>query len=335
MFRQIVSSGYSAAKALGIDSAIGATGWRRRRLLVLCWHGVSLDDEHLWRGGLYIPVALFRARLEALRRTGCAVLPLDEALDRLKCGTLPPRSVSITFDDGLYDFLAVAVPILQEFNFPATVYLPTYYVDDQRPVPSLMISYLLWKGRGPGRRLANGIPVTNEVEVEAAYNKIFEQFDHDRASAADKDEMSRSIAGQLEIDYEALRRRRLLSLITAAETRQLHRGGLITVEAHTHRHRTPVDLGLMMRELEDNNRRIEEITGRRPVHFCYPSGVYRAAYFPLFERAGYKSATTCDAGFTSSSTNPYLTPRLLDHMGLQQWQYEGWLSGLLAVLHRG
>jgi peptidoglycan/xylan/chitin deacetylase (PgdA/CDA1 family) len=331
MASSIANIAYALPQKLGVNAAFGRTSWRQSRLLILCWHGVSIDDEHLWRGGLYIPGSLFRTRLEALQRGGYSVLPLDEAIDRLLAGDLPPKSVALTFDDGLYDFVAVAAPILEQFRYHSTVYLPTYYVDDQKPVPPLMISYVLWKGQGPGRRLSNGMPVTSPSEADAACKRILDEIERDHASAADKDRIASEIAADLGLDDASIRSRRMLYTMTAAEAQNLQRGGLVTFEGHTHRHRTPTDLDLMRRELRDNNRRIEEITGRRPVHFCYPSGVYRREYFPLFEEIGYKSATTCEPALMTRTTNPFLAPRLLDHMGLRQAKYEGWLAGLFAI----
>lgn len=72
------------------------------------------------------------------------MLPLSEAVDRLQSRSLPPRAVTITFDDGFQDFYSVAYPIIESFGFPVTLYLSTYYVEYNRPVFDVMCSYLLW-----------------------------------------------------------------------------------------------------------------------------------------------------------------------------------------------
>ncbi len=334
MLRQrVAASVYSAAKSLRLDAAARNSSWRRRRLLVLCWHGISLDDEHLWRPGLYITPSLFRERLETLAAGNYNVLPLDEGLTRLWADDLPPRSVVITFDDGFYDFAVHAAPLLAEFGFPATVYLTTYYVDYQRPVFDLIVSYMLWKSCGSGRSLRDGTSLANASDALAASAKILRESAERGYSAQQKDDLSRELARELGIDYDLILRRRLLHLMTAGEVSHLAKGK-ITFELHTHRHRTPSETDLMRNELRDNARRIEELTGASPRHLCYPSGVFRPQYFPMFEEERVRSATTCELGMASHSNNRFMIPRMLDMMSLTSLQYEGWLSGVYALGRR-
>lgn len=239
--------------------------------------------------------------------------------------------MAITFDDGFYDFYRHAVPALQEFGFPATLYLTTYYVDFQRPLFNLTVSYLLWKTAAPGRRLPDGSPLTTRSEADALAARITEQADREGLTGAQKDERARCLAGDLGIDYDALIKSRVLQLMSAEEVRKTAGSSLITFEAHTHRHRTPVAAESMARELRDNQDRIQQITGRRPVHFCYPSGVYRRDYFPLLEKEGFKSATSCVMRIATAEDHPYLLPRFLDHSGVTDAHYRGWLSGVRAI----
>jgi hypothetical protein len=133
------------AESMGVSRLISSSSWRRHRLLILCYHGVSMFDEHEWEG-LYISPQTLSRRMELLARSRCNVLPLSEALSRLQDGTLPDRAVVLTVDDGFYDFFGVAFPIVESFGYPVTLYLTTDYVDFNRPVFDPMCSYLLWKG---------------------------------------------------------------------------------------------------------------------------------------------------------------------------------------------
>jgi peptidoglycan/xylan/chitin deacetylase (PgdA/CDA1 family) len=108
----------------------------------------------------------------------------------------------------------------------------------------------------------------------------------------------------------------------------------VDIQLHTHRHRTPKDRSLFLREIEDNRKSIQAMTNVSATHFCYPSGVYDEAFLPWLEEAGVVSATTCDTGFASRGSHPLLLPRLLDVSGLSDLEFEGWLTGVSAALPR-
>ncbi|MDP9112103.1 MAG: polysaccharide deacetylase family protein [Acidobacteriota bacterium] len=323
----------STLVALGAEAWVSKSSWRTQRLLVLCWHGLSNEDEHVWRPGLYISPQLFRRRLEILAELGCSVLSLDDALKRLWAGDLPPRSVVITFDDGFNDFATKAVPMLREFGFPATVYLTTYHVDDPHPLFNLIVSYALWKSSGRGRRLPNGTPIGNRKEAELAAQSVVRQAAAEGLSPAEKNARARELTGSLGLDYDELCGRRMLCLMTADQVRDAAKSN-VAVEAHTHRHRTPDDLDLMVRELRDNISCIQQITGRRPAHFCYPSGVFNERYFPLLEQEGFLSAATCEHGLATRRGHPYMIPRWLDKQKQTENSYRWWLSGLRPFIER-
>jgi len=307
---------------------------RRNSLLILCYHGISLRDEHKWWPHLFITAEHFRQRLECLRRVGASVLPLGEALIRLQKGSLPPRSVVLTFDDGFYDFLEHAAPMLSEFGFPCTLYLTTHYCGYRLPIINLILDYLLWKAGKDSIRLPEfGLETLQPVQTYDQRQKVVKHLlnwiERREMSTTGKDEIAQMVAGNLGIDYRAILQRRILQILSPSEVMKVASAG-IDVQLHTHRHRTPRDRTLFLAEIEDNRRRIVELTGKDPVHFCYPSGQYSPEFFGWLSDAGIKSATTCESGLALRSSQSMKLPRVLDDSGMSSLRFESAIAGLFV-----
>lgn len=340
MLREIKQATLRGLKRAGLFERCLRSRWRRQRLLVLCYHGISLDDEHQWNPGLYVLASLFETRLRMLAEGGFSVLPLDEAVERLYSHDLPPASVVITVDDGHYDFYSQAYPVLRKYGFPVTLYLSSFYTEFNHPIFDGFCSYLLWKAR---RSRASAKP---EIGLDRAFDltagsgragawQAIKQFTmREGLDAAEKDRVLRELAAHLELSYEALAAKRILQNLNPSEVSLLAKDG-VSIQLHTHRHRTPRDRELFLREIRDNRDCIRRMTSTDPVHFCYPSGVHDPQFLPWLAEAGVVSATTCDRGLNDSNAHPLVLSRILDHSGLQPIEVEGWLTGCSAWLpHR-
>jgi peptidoglycan/xylan/chitin deacetylase (PgdA/CDA1 family) len=339
MLKSLKRVALKCLKTGGIFSLIKQSKWRQERLLIIAYHGVSLEDEHEWDPELFIHPDFFRTRMQMLKKLGCTVLPLGEAIRRLYENDLPENCIALTFDDGYYDFYKVVLPVLKEFNFPATVYLTTYYVQYNRPVLDSVCSYLLWKAGNTTLDLLRITGDSSKIYLSSAEarasvsNHLLEFARKNNFSAEEKDHLAAELARQLKIDYEALCAKRILHLLNPNEVRHLAAEG-IDIQLHTHRHRSPLNLQLFSREINDNRKSIEEMTGSRATHFCYPSGNFDNAFFAWLEDLDVVSATTCDPGFASRDSNPLLLPRLVDTSTLSPIEFEGWLAGVSAALPR-
>jgi peptidoglycan/xylan/chitin deacetylase (PgdA/CDA1 family) len=328
------TSALTALRATGAYARAANSKSRSEKLLILCYHGLSLRDEHEWAGHLFITPERFRQRLQCLQDIKANVLPLSEAIERLNAGKLPPRSVAITFDDGFYDFLAHAVPIVSAFGFPCTLYLTTYYSGRRMPIVNLALDYLIWKSGSrcisfPEQGLVTEMDTSNWQGRIEVVRRLGEWFDKQNFTTEQKDDFARSLAGRFGIDYEELLRSRLLQIMTPEEASRAANAG-IDIQLHTHRHRTPRDQRLFEREIIDNRARIAEITGSIPDHFCYPSGVYADEFLPWLRNLAVKTATTCERGFATPANNRLLLPRLLDDSNLSLLQFEAFVSGVLS-----
>ena len=322
------------AEATGVSRLLSESAWRRHRLLILCYHGVSMYDEHEW-GDLYISPDTLQRRMGFVARARCNVLRLADAVTRLQNGTLPDRSVVITFDDGFHDFFSVAYPIIESFGYPVTLYLTTYYVEFNRPVFDPMCSYLLWKGRLKQHLEWPEVfpaPVAlNDSGLQCAASMIKQFALSRKLSGREKDDLLARLAQRMGIDYQDLCRKRVLHLITPEEARELAARG-VDLQYHTHRHRVYRSRERMFSELQDNHRRIATFTSNEPRHFCYTGGFYLPEYLVYLKEYGMLSATTCKPGLCTARTNPLLLPRLVDTMGISDLEFRAWLKGTADLL---
>ena len=329
-----------ASNGLGLAPVISRSNWRRQRLLILCYHGISEGEEHASHPEMFLPPEIFARRMDLLAESGCKVLGLGEALHLLHQGKLPPRSVAITFDDGWADFPVHALPVLQKHGFPATVYLTTYYCLLQRPLFRFALAHTMWKqqSRLVENRTFSWLPQQLDLGSEANRNALMWQIDdyakQQDLSGQQKDDLAAAFAEVIGFDYGAFSRQRLFQLMNPAEVAALARAG-IDIQLHTHRHRTPLDRERFIAEINKNRQLITEITGAGDiVHFCYPSGAIRPDFIPWLKEAGIESATTCLNGLATREGDPMLLPRLLDQCGLFDEEFESWLSGFAAWLPR-
>ena len=327
----------SMLRAGGVFELVANSRWRHQRLLILCYHGTSLQDEHVWRPLLYIHPEKLEQRLASLKKGNFSVLPLGEGLQRLQSGTLPPRSVVITFDDGTYDFYRQAYPLLKTYGFPATVYQTTYYSSLQLPVFNLICSYMLWKraheviADGASVGMPGPLDPRTEDGRMSVVRQLLEKTEREDKSGVQKDEIAAQLARLLKIDYHDLKRKRILQLMNATELQEIAQNG-IDLQLHTHRHRTPDDEALFRREIQENRSIVQKFAAEQPLHFCYPSGMYRKSFLPWLRNENVVSATTCDTGLAERTSERLLLPRYIDHQRRAQVEFESWTSGVGDLL---
>jgi peptidoglycan/xylan/chitin deacetylase (PgdA/CDA1 family) len=341
MLKTVKQNLLKATKSLGLFNFLANTDWRKNKLLILAYHGIALEDEHLWNSSLYVDADFLRRRFEILKKSGYNVLPLGEAVEKLYAGNLPEKSVAITFDDGNYDFYKRALPIIKEFSFPVTVYLTTYYSEFNRPVFGVTANYLLWKAKSKklaldkltGENLT--LNLSNENERLQAHSSIVAHAERNKFSAEEKDDLLAKLSVELKINYAEFCQKRILQVMNADEAEQVAAAG-IDIQLHTHRHRVPLDEKLFRREIVDNRQIINGLTGRKnqaeTVHFCYPSGEHHEKFFPWMKSENIVSATTCETALADKTTDPLLLPRLVDTCPLSDIEFEGWLSGVSQFL---
>jgi peptidoglycan/xylan/chitin deacetylase (PgdA/CDA1 family) len=101
-----------------------------RVLRILLYHRVANDGDPL-----AVPPRRFRDQMDYLASEGFRVLGLLEALELLDSGSVAPRTIGLTFDDGFADVRDEALPVLARHGFRATVFISTGVTDGRLTFP--------------------------------------------------------------------------------------------------------------------------------------------------------------------------------------------------------
>jgi peptidoglycan/xylan/chitin deacetylase (PgdA/CDA1 family) len=312
----------------------------RRGLRVLCYHGFSFRDEHVFRPKLFMRPETFARRMALLAARGHQVLPLGEALDRLDRGTLPDAAAAITVDDGWYGFLRFGAPELARRGFPATVYLTTYYAEKQAPIFKVLVEYLFWSSSAATLDLdglADGLGGQVDLADPAARGRACEAAivcGDERLDAPGRTALAHALAERLGVDPAPIAELRMFELTTLDEAKQYARYG-IDVQLHTHTHRISADdRAAAEAEIAGNRALLSAVTDAPTVHFCYPSGLHHPRQYEWLRGLGIVSATTTVAGLHYPGEERMAVARLIDGEDVTDIEFEAELAGLGPLLRR-
>lgn len=104
------------------------------RVMVLNYHQIS-DRFH----SLAVSPTDFATQLEFLKNNNYHAITPDDLYNAMESGTaLPENPVLITFDDGYEDNFINAYPLLEKYNFKATIFVVTSFIGKKK-------NYLTWE----------------------------------------------------------------------------------------------------------------------------------------------------------------------------------------------
>jgi peptidoglycan/xylan/chitin deacetylase (PgdA/CDA1 family) len=310
----------------------------RRGLRILCYHGVALVDENLFRPKLFMRSEWFRRRLAHLAQKNYRVVSLEDALARKVTGQLLKDSVVITIDDGFYSSYR-ACEWLEKLSFPATIYVTSYYCVKEVPIFRLVIQYILWK-TNKTRIALSDIESTwdghSSLESERERTDLMWKVILWGESLSTEDERVaayRRVSAALAVDLEPVLPSRCFNLMTAKEIQDLVSRGF-DIQLHTHRHRELRHGSQLAKELRDNRAFLEPLVGSTRAHLCYPSGVWSEELWCELIENGICSATTCDPGLNYCETPILGLKRFLDGDNISQIEFEAEMAGYSEILRR-
>jgi len=234
---------------------------------------------------------------------------------------IPNDSFVITFDDGWIDFHDTAYPILSRFKVPATVYLTTGFVSSkcsywQERLNNLLLPILVNENVFLKKdnvismpeinlKLRDLISKSDGKPVTFKFIDYLKKFNNDKIlkTVSDLEEFLKEHS----IKFSGDKNR---SFANWDEINSI-KGPDISFGSHTVNHRilTNEQTNVVEDEICKSKEIIEEETGRKVLHFCYPNGNYNDEIKKIVSES-YKSACTTRVGFVSKGSDIYSLNRI-------------------------
>jgi peptidoglycan/xylan/chitin deacetylase (PgdA/CDA1 family) len=238
-----------------------------------------------------------------------SILPLGEAIRRLRNGKLPPRAVCITFDDGYADNAEVALPILQKHGVSATFFVATSFLDGGRMFNDTVIELVR---HAPGNTVdldslgLGRFPIETLPQRRQAISQLLGKLKYLPLELRQSkvDAMSELIPVNPPANL----------MMTSHQIRVLHGSGM-EIGGHTASH--PI-----LSQMENSAARADIASGkeilegiiRAPVRlFAYPNGKPGQDYLPehvrMVESLGFDAAVSTAHGAARADSDLFQLPR--------------------------
>lgn len=159
------------------------------KLPILMYHHISPNSQR-W-GDYVVSPETFENDLRYLSRLGYTSISLSELIAYVDGrGTLPEKSIMITFDDGQRSFAEYALPLLEKYDMCAIAAIVGKYADDYTESGDMNAdyAYMAWPELA---RLAQD----PHVELQS-HSYDMHSLDHRRGCAM--------MSGESEVDYERI-----------------------------------------------------------------------------------------------------------------------------------
>ena len=278
-----------------------------RRLVILHYHRVPDVPDPLNPDLLDRPV--FAMHMQALADV-FNVLPLSDALAQLRAGTLPPRAVVVTFDDGYADNFQVALPVLQHYRLPAAFFVAAGFLDGGCMFNDLVVEACRVAPAGGWHTGVEGLGTVQVADVLARVQLAGRIISRLKYLGADE-----RLAAARDLLHSAGGTQPGHIMMESDEGRALHRAGM-EIGGHTQSHPILARLGSdeADREIRTGKAALESLLGTRVAHFAYPNGKPGTDYLPrdvtAAKAAGFTSALTTVWARATRTADPFQIPRV-------------------------
>jgi len=312
----------------------------KHKIPVLCYHGVSIDDEHEFMPANYMTFQTFKSRIHFLQKSGYRIISLQDSLDMIKDKKIEKNCVVLTIDDGFTPIFDELIPFLNKNEIPITAYITSYKSKFEIPIFRLVAQYLFWKSKKNKISLED-LDITTKTGSPVEFKEIRTEDDlwefirlcEANCKRKQRQEALAFLAKEFGVELtpdiikaHSIANLKILKDFAKCET--------LDIQLHTHTHKTKMKIESFKKDIQKNIDYLREVVSYPLEHFCYPSGQWNEEMIPVLKELNIKSATTCDPGLMDTDTNPYKIPRIIDSESMNELVFYSEISGVSSWLRK-
>jgi peptidoglycan/xylan/chitin deacetylase (PgdA/CDA1 family) len=297
----------------------------RDRAVVLTYHRVLPEErsaESFSTDAIVVSPETFRRQMQLLRRL-FTPLSADQFAQALVAGRMPEGACVVTFDDGWYDNLDYALPILRETAVPAVLFVATDYIGTDACFWQERLSRALSAARRMPERSGPlfaelGASHVLDPSLTPAQTKLAIRAIIDRYKAqpqAEIDALVRKVEDLLQSAGVATDQQHPDRFLTWEQVKALDASGLVAIGSHccTHTPLTKLDPLAVQTELQRSKQIIRERVGIDPSDLAYPNGDHDTQIAKAVEGNGYRCAYTTVRGLVEPTSDAFRLRRINIH----------------------
>jgi peptidoglycan/xylan/chitin deacetylase (PgdA/CDA1 family) len=303
------------------------------KLSIMLYHGFcesknkgesSLDSK-------FMPISEFEQHLKVYLKYGTPI----SLNDLLSGERLPPSPIVVTIDDGYANNYDLAFPVLQKYNFPATLFLTTGFIDRKLFLWTDWLEFIAVN--------ASHADVKIELDKEVLSLNLGEPQVRNNAVKQLKALLKNmptnkirsflyELQGMSKVEYDWERIPEPLQPLTWKQIKEMKKSGLISFGGHTVSHAilSKCNKEEQAVEMVESKARIEEELNDACLILAYPNGKeddFTEETIGLAKKANYRIAVTTTSGYENS--NGY------DSYKLKRWGTDLFGKGDLEFLISG
>lgn len=242
------------------------------------------------------------------------VLPLETLVTLIaNRKSLPSHSLSITFDDGYRNLFENAYPVLVKYKCPATIFLNTGFIDNDKPIWPFWVREYILRSKKPKlyfqyKDIDLALDISSDRAKSKAFYKLLALFKHELQADLwlNLDKLWKATGNPIVYwDQDEL-------LLTWNQIHDMEMSRWIQCGNHTVSHRiTPwIDDSSLKTEIDCADTDLKKHLSFPSPTFAFPNGEYDERTVMYLAEKGYIGAVTTQEKLITSLSDPMKAGRI-------------------------